>query len=261
MRTLSELLPFLNQLGRRPNRALSQSFLVDPNIVRKIVDLAVVRDGDSVFEIGPGAGALTSELMQRGAKLIAVEKDPVLAVALQARGVRLFSCDILDFDWQMLHSQAPFKVVANLPYHITTPILELLLQHKSLFSSFTIMVQEEVALRMMARPGSSDYGALSLFMQFHTELIDSFLVSPSCFYPRPKIFSRVLHFLPKKSPLSEAALSTIRRTFQTRRKMLRTSLKDLLSQEEIEKGLLAAGASPQARPEELSLEQWCEFFS
>ena len=173
MSTLSELLPFLQQIGRRPSKTLSQNFLIDPNIVRKMADLAQVGK-EPILEIGPGAGALTCELLKRGAHLFAVEKDKVLATELEKRFAQehftLFPCDFLTFDLSQLRPYAPLKVVANLPYHITTPIFEKLLEHRHLFSTFTLMIQEEVAERIVAQPGSSAYGSLSLFLQFHTEL-------------------------------------------------------------------------------------------
>ncbi|HLB53161.1 MAG TPA: 16S rRNA (adenine(1518)-N(6)/adenine(1519)-N(6))-dimethyltransferase RsmA [Chlamydiales bacterium] len=263
MSTLSELLLFLERIGRRPNKSLSQNFLIDPNIVRKIVDLAAIQS-DSVLEIGPGAGALTEELLKRNVHLFAVEKDPILADELKKKFDKLtiFPCDILKFDLSSLCSYAPLKVVANLPYHITTPILEKLLCERDLFSSFTVMMQEEVAQRIQAKPGSKEFSSLSLFLQFHTAIQGSFKVSPSCFYPRPKVSSRVLHFSLKPPPIQEEAqlFSLIRKAFQMRRKMIRTSLQSFAPQEKITEALVAAKVSPNARPEELSLEQWIIVF-
>ncbi|MBI3900814.1 MAG: ribosomal RNA small subunit methyltransferase A, partial [Chlamydiia bacterium] len=223
-------------------------------------DAETMEEADYLFEIGPGAGALTTELLKRKAHLFAVEKDEVLARELKKKfpALTLFSSDILEFDFSLLRPHAPLKVVANLPYHITTPIFERLIQHRSLFSSFTVMIQDEVAEKIKAKPGSKEFGSLSLFLQFHTELQDSFKVAPTCFYPRPKVASKVLHLLLKTPPIQEETqlFTLIRQAFQMRRKMVRTSLQSLYSQEQIEQALLSAKVLPNIRPQELTLDQW-----
>jgi 16S rRNA (adenine1518-N6/adenine1519-N6)-dimethyltransferase len=262
---LSALLLFLEQIGRRPNRGLSQNFLVDENIALKIVRTAAVVTGDGVLEIGPGPGALTSHLLEAGAKVFAVEKDPVFArelFRLQTPDERLvsFHADFLDFNLSGL--PAPLKVVANLPYHITTPILEKLLEHRDLFSTLTIMIQSELATRIAAPAGSKDFSSLSLFLQFHTTTITSFRVSAACFYPKPKVDSKVIQLAIRPPPLEDSApfFVLVRRGFQQRRKMLRVSLQSLYPADSLERALLAAGAEPYARPEALSLEQWLDFY-
>lgn len=262
---LSELLLFLERIDRRPNRGLSQNFLIDDNIVSKIIQTANIVPGNKVLEIGPGPGALTSALLQAGATVHAVELDPVFSKELsrfQTPDGRLFSyqADFLKFDLSRL--TGPFKVVANLPYHITTPILEKLLEERDRFSTFTLMVQSELASRIQATVGSKDYGSLSLFLQFHTTLISSFKVAAPCFYPRPKVDSKVLHLSLREPPLKESApfFAIMRRTFQQRRKMIRVSLQSQFPADQIEKALLMAGAKADARPEALSLEQWLKFY-
>jgi 16S rRNA (adenine1518-N6/adenine1519-N6)-dimethyltransferase len=183
---LKELLAFLESVGRRPNKMLSQNFLIDQNVVEKIVKTAEIQN-ENILEIGPGPGALTSELLKTKGKVFAVEKDPVLARELnrfQNGHLTVFSEDILTFDFTQLQPFAPLKVIGNLPYHITTPIFEKLFQYRTLFSTFTVMIQEEVATKMGAHVGDDDYGSLSIFVQFHTTLLSSFKVSSGCFYPR-----------------------------------------------------------------------------
>lgn len=262
---LSELTAFLERIGRRPNRSLSQNFLIDENVAWKIVRTAAVAPGDAVLEIGPGPGALTSILLEAGAKVFAVEKDPVLAPELnrfQTPDERLvaFEADFLKFDFSKL--PAPLKVVANLPYHITTPILEQLLEHRNLFSALILMVQSELADRMAATAGSEDFSSLSLFLQFHTTLLSSFKVSASCFFPKPKVDSKVVHLALRTPPLADSApfFAVVRRAFQQRRKMIRVSLHSLYPADLVERALFAADAKPDARPEALSLDQWLTFY-
>jgi 16S rRNA (adenine1518-N6/adenine1519-N6)-dimethyltransferase len=262
---LSELLLFLQRIGRRPNRRLSQNFLIDKNIVLKIVGTAAVVPGDYVLEIGSGPGALTSCLLDAGANVFAIERDPVFArelSRLQTPDERLFtiSGDVLEVSFSKL--PAPMKVVANLPYHITTPILEKLLKARHLFSTLTIMVQSEVADRIAASAGSKDFSSLSLFVQFHTRIITSFKVASSCFYPKPKVDSKVVHLAMRTPPLEDSALffDLIHRGFQQRRKMLRVSLQTYYPADILEQALLAAGAASNSRPEALSLDQWLAFY-
>ena len=264
---LSELLSFLEKIDRRPSKGLSQNFLVDNNIIAKIIQTADVQPGDQVLEIGPGPGALTKALLDRGAKVIAIEKDKVLSHELdrfQTPDQRLSTlcADFLKAD--LLNLPSPLKVVANLPYSITTPIIEKILDHPDLFSSFTIMVQKEVAKRMIAQSGSKEFGSLSIFLAFYTTYHSSFSVSPSCFYPRPKVDSAVVRFdlrsqLFLKDP--NPFFSVVRKAFQQRRKMIGTSLKKIYPLSIIQEALLKSSSRIDARPESLSLEQWLQFHS
>ena len=263
---LSQLLTFLNRIDRRPNKRLSQNFLIDQNVGEKIVRTAAPVAGEIVLEIGPGPGALTSLLLEKGARVVAVEKDPVLAkelTRLQTPDGRLtvISDDFLTFDFSPLKPHRNIKVIGNLPYHITTPILEKLFDARELFSTFTIMIQSEVATRMMASCGSKMFSSLSLFVQFHTQVNHAFKVSPSCFYPRPKVESTVLQLELKPPPLEATThfFSIVRRAFQQRRKMILSSLQSLYRKELLDKALDAAGIKWNARPEELSLAEWLLF--
>ncbi len=261
--TRSELLQFLEQIGAFPKKGLSQNFLVDQNIVRKIVELAEVKNGDSVLEIGPGPGALTEALLAAGARVLAVEKDHLFAKHLlrfQTADERLqVECaDVLKFPFEQLTS-GRWKVVANLPYNITTPILEKLVGSASRFESFTLMMQKEVADRIQAKPSTKAFGSLTLFLQFHTRVHGAFAVAPTCFYPAPSVHSTVLRLNTRTPPaVDETQLfALIHRAFQQRRKMLTSSLREI--GKEVAEALVSIGVVRTARPEELSLEQWISF--
>lgn len=272
----SELLPFLRERGLHPKKGLSQNFLIDGNIIRKIVSAADVHEGDAVLEIGPGPGSLTQALLNAGAHVLAVEKDVPLAEALgrlQTTPQKLVirSHDIMDFPLE--EELVPFlqgcarkkaKVIANLPYHLTTPILIRFAQLHHLFDSITVMVQQEVARRMTASPSTSDYGSLTLFLRYYAEPHYAFTVSRNCFYPVPSVDSAVVVLTLKPGPLSgveeEAFFQMTRTAFKHRRKMLRASLKAIYPSTLVENALKAIGINPQARPEELSLEVFLALF-
>lgn len=258
---LSELIAFLNEHEARPKKSLSQNFLVDPNILKKIVQTAQIQPGDAVLEIGPGPGALTAALLNAGARVFAVEMDTLFASQLprfQTPDERLevFEADFLKFD--LLRLPPSLKVVANLPYHITAPILEKICEHSSRFTSLTLMVQKEVADRMAASSGSKQFGSLTVFLQFHAAVGRPFTVPPGCFYPRPKVDSAVIRLDFRKSPDVDQApfFSLVRQAFQQRRKMITTSIQKLYPIEIIRAALASFGANPLARPEDLSLPEW-----
>lgn len=254
---LSELIPFLKRLDAHPKKRLSQNFLIDPNIAKKIVQIAEIHPGDKVLEIGPGAGALTASLLAAGAQVYAVELDAVLAQELHRfQNLSIFQDDFLQFPLEKLPS--PLKVVANLPYHITTPILEKLCNSHSQFTSLTLMVQKEVADRMTASPGSKEFSSLALFLQFYTRLHRPLKVPASCFYPRPKVDSAVVRLDVQTPPPIDPApfFALVRQAFQQRRKMISTSLRNPA----IKKVLGAIGENPDARPEDLSLEKWLRLY-
>jgi 16S rRNA (adenine1518-N6/adenine1519-N6)-dimethyltransferase len=257
-----ELLSFLESIGARPKKGLSQNFLIDEEVLSKIVELASIQPGDYVLEIGPGPGALTRKLLQAGAHLLAIEKDSLFAhhlPRLQTPDKRLETLcgDFLTYPIDSLPPRK-WKVVANLPYNITTPILERLCEHASQFESFTIMVQKELADRMKAKPGTKAFGSLTLFLQFYTRYIGSFLVPPQSFYPAPSVNSTVLRLDTRTPPDIDpnTLFPLIHKAYQQRRKMLSTSLKTLSPH--IPVYLESMGLSSKARPEELSLDQWIE---
>lgn len=262
----SELHSFLNSLGVHPKKSLGQNFLIEKNIIQKILQVAEISSGDLVLEIGPGPGALTEALLEKGAKVIAVEKDEIFAKALKTRlqnhPLEVHPEDILNFSPKnSLKEKA--KIVANLPYQITSPILAKFLPLYSLFTSMTVMVQEEVAQRITAKPGTRAWNSLALLSNYHSAPEYSFRVGKNLFYPAPKVDSAVVHMpLQPPRPISDEKRFFLmtRSAFQQRRKMIRSSLKKLYASQMIEQALHEIDRSPKTRPEELSLEQFIALF-
>lgn len=257
----SELIAFLNEIGAAPKKSLSQNFLIDKNVVKKILLTADIQPGDLVLEIGPGTGALTKELLNAGATVFAIEKDTLFAAALSRlqttdKRLTVYCADALEFPLNKIPFQ---KVVANLPYHITTPLLERFFSCD--FTSLTLMVQKEFAQRIFANSGTKEFGSLTLFTQYYTKLKTHFTVPPSCFYPKPSVDSSVIHLHshPKRPDNAELFFLVMRRAFQQRRKMLSTSLQEFTSLENIKASLKSLQLREDARPEMLSLDQWLLF--
>ncbi len=263
------LIAFLSENGLYAKKSASQNFLVDENIVHKILKEAKVLPGDLILEIGPGPGALTEALLKMGCRVCAVEKDPKLAELLRRLCpdeslLQIFSEDFLEFPVEeFLQKNLPpgkkAKVVANLPYHITTPILTKLVPLHSLLSDLVVMVQKEVAERCIAKEGEENYSSLSLFLQFFTKPKYGFTVEPTCFLPKPSVQSAIIHFELKESPAvadQNFLFELIRTSFGKRRKMLRTSLKEILPSAFVEEALKKQKLNPLCRPEELSLNQF-----
>lgn len=251
---------FINELGVHAKKRLSQNFLIDRNILEKIVTTAQVRPGDLVIEIGPGPGALTETLLNAGAEVIAIEMDREFAAQLSRLGssdkLKVFQADFLAFPL-LDQITRPAKVVANLPYHITTPILQKLLPLYPRLTSLTLMVQKEFGERMVAKPRSSAYSSLSLFVQYYSEAKQCFTVRPGCFFPKPTVDYCVVHLdLKEVQGDTEGFFAITRRAFNQRRKMLKTSLKELFPVAETEKALLKLNLPISVRPEELSLEDF-----
>lgn len=268
----SELQKFLDEIGATPNKKLSQNFLIDGNIIRKILLVSNVTPNETVLEIGPGPGALTEALLKAGASVIAVEKDSLFAQSLERfktspSDLEVHCSDILTFPLEpailpRLSPDSKAKVIANLPYHLTSPILGKLVPLHYLFESITVMVQQEVAMRMTATSGSSDYSSFSIFIRAYSTPSYAFTVSRNCFYPVPNVDSAIVTLTLRKPPLASHEVDTffkiVRSGFQQRRKMLRSSLKNMFPPNLIEEALTAIGESPLARPEELSLEKFLE---
>jgi 16S rRNA (adenine1518-N6/adenine1519-N6)-dimethyltransferase len=266
----SELQAFLKAQGMHAKKRLSQNFLIDGNIIQKIVNTASVSKSDFIIEIGPGPGALTEALLERGAFVTAIEMDALYATALERlqtpeNRLEIICNDVLKFpivDFLQNHSRK-FKVVANLPYHITTPILTLLLPLYRWIESLTIMVQKEFADRIIAKRKTSEYSSFTIFLQFYATVGKSFTVSPNCFYPRPKVHSSVVHCHLHPSLLQtnvDDFFQLTRTAFGKRRKMLRASLKDLYGIEKIELALVKIGYPVTARPEELTVDDFISLF-
>ena len=256
-------------------KKFGQNFLVDANVLDNIVSAAEIESDDFVLEIGPGMGSMTQVLCERAKKVIAVEIDkkliPVLEETLAAYdNVRVINEDILKTDINEFvreNDGKPIKIVANLPYYITTPLIMQLLESKSMLKSITVMVQSEVAERMQASPGSKDYGALSLAVQFYANPKVVMRVSPECFMPKPNVESSVIRLeCFEESPLKvvdeKLMFKLIRASFNQRRKTLANGIKNAsfldYSREDVLKALEKMDLSETVRGEALSLRQFAE---
>ncbi|MBR1553287.1 MAG: 16S rRNA (adenine(1518)-N(6)/adenine(1519)-N(6))-dimethyltransferase RsmA [Schwartzia sp.] len=249
------------------SRRLGQNFLISPGVVRAVVEAAEIENGDRVLEIGPGIGTLTQGLLEAGAEVTAVELDKKLPAVLAEtlRGyehLKVVQGDILKTDIPALMGDHPFKVAANLPYYITTPILLSLLEQSLPITHIVTMVQKEVAERMTARPGGKDYGALSVAVQYHTEPEIVLDVPPSCFFPAPEVDSAVIACTVRQTPAvavqdEKLFFHVVKASFGQRRKTLSNALKPLgFSKAQIEDALLGAGIDSTRRGETLSLEEF-----
>lgn len=260
----------LNKYNFRFSKTLGQNFLIDGNIVRKIVASADIKEVDNVLEIGPGIGTLTEELAFRAKKVLTIEIDKrlegLLAETLPYENVKVIFEDFLKIDLRDLINQEfhneKFKVVANLPYYITTPIIEKLIMAGDKLESLTIMVQKEVANRFTAKPSTKDYGSLSVFIQFFCKASYEFTVPKNVFMPKPNVDSAVVKLEIKDDlPLidREEFFKLVRATFSKRRKTLVNSLtksKLKIEKEVVLKALAGAGISENARSESLSIEDF-----
>ena len=256
--------------GRRPLKSLGQNFLVDRNIIDKIIRSADIDPQDAVLEIGPGRGALTEHLVQRAGRLVLVEYDHALAASLAERyqdepRVTVVDADILTVDLIHLLGEDPaaWKVVANLPYNISSPVLFKLLEYRALFSRMVLMLQREVGERLVAAPGCSDYGVTTALLGLWFDMRREFIVPPGCFHPRPKVDSAVISFVPLVKPRVEVGSEeTYRRVvkgaFAMRRKTLANCLKatKLADVEELNRVLDICGIDGQRRGETLSLDEF-----
>lgn len=219
----------------RAKKSLGQNFLKDPYYLRKITDAAQIGPGDQVLEIGPGLGHLTRELALRARTLIALELDDRLIPQLRQdfkdnQNVTIIHGDALDYRYETLSGS--WKVVANLPYYISTPIIQRLLACGNRFTSLTLMLQKEVAERIAASPGGKEYGFLSVLVQFQTVPRIEFMVPPGAFVPKPEVDSAVITLAMRESPAVAVRdrtffIRVIKAAFSQRRKTLRNSLKQL----------------------------------
>lgn len=269
----TELHQFLNEEGIRAKKALSQNFLIDGNILQKIISAAKIEKGDLVIEIGPGPGVLTQALLAAGADVCAIEKDSHFAATLsrlQTEDNRLtvIEDDALDFPYESflrkhLSEGRRAKVVANLPYQISTPIISMLAPLHACIESLTVMVQKELAERFVSEKDTSEYSSFTLFLSYYSTPHYCFTVKPTCFFPRPSVHSAIVRLDLKQPPhvSSETDFFKLTRTaFQHRRKMLRASLKELYPPEKVESCLAALGLDHRSRPEQLSLHEFISLF-
>ena len=257
-------------------KRFGQNFLIDAHVLEKIVSAAGITKDDCVLEIGPGIGTMTQYLAESAGQVIAVEIDtnllPILADTLKDySNVKVINQDILKVDINELvkeyNNGRPIKVVANLPYYITTPIIMGLFESNVTIDNITVMVQKEVADRMQVGPGSKDYGALSLAVQYYASPYIVANVPPNCFIPRPNVGSAVIRLTRYQEPPVQVKdpklmFKLIRASFNQRRKTLQNGLNNSpeisFSKEEITKAIESLGVSPSVRGEALSLEQFAQ---
>ena len=257
-------------------KKFGQNFLIDTTVLDRIISSAEITKEDCVLEIGPGIGTMTQYLAEHAGSVVAVEIDkaliPILEETLQDYdNVTVINDDILKVDINRLVEEKnggrPIKVVANLPYYITTPIIMGLFESRVPLKSITIMVQKEVADRMQVGPGTKDYGALSLAVQYYASPYIVANVPPNCFIPRPNVGSAVIRLTRYQEPPVQVKdpklmFKLIRASFNQRRKTLQNGLNNSpeisFSKEEITKAIESLGVSPSVRGEALSLEQFAQ---
>ena len=262
-----EIHRLLSEHGIHPSKALGQNFVADPNTVRRIARLAGVGSGSHVLEIGPGLGSLTLALLETGADVVAVEIDRRLTAALRAllpaaAPVRVIEGDALRLDWLAWFEgaeDAPWTLVANLPYSVATPVVLHALEEAPVIGSALVMVQREVADRLVATPNTAAYGAVSVRVAYFAEATIVGQVPASVFIPRPKVESSLVRVVRRPRPAVDPALvsyqrfdAVVRAGFGHRRKMLRRSLAGVVEPAAFE----AAGVAPTARAEDLDVASW-----
>jgi len=252
----------------KADKNLGQNFLVEESVVNRIAKAAELTPEDTVLEIGPGIGTLTQALAMTGASVVSVELDKRLIPVLQEtvgayENVRVVQGDILKINILETVQAEPFKVCANLPYYITTPIIMNLLEQKLPIERLVVMVQKEVAERMTASPGGREYGAISVAMQYYTEPKIAFIVKAGSFLPAPKVDSAVLVCKKRSTPPVDVPdenvfFKVVAAAFSVRRKMLTNSLKNMggLTGEQVKSWLDRAGIDGKRRAETLSLEEF-----
>jgi len=271
MLTKTELKKIFEEYSFAPLKRFGENYLVDRNIKDKIIREAGISGADTVLEIGPGLGALTLDLAGSGAQVFAVEKDPKAFRILQDLvlekypNLRLFNGDILKFDIEKTIPAEKIKVLGNLPYYITTPIMEYLIERRHLIASALVVMQKEVAGRLKALPGTKEYSSLSCFAQYYTKPEYLHTIKHASFYPEPEVDSGLVRLTMLDEPSvkvrdEELFFKIIRGSFNQRRKSIinslsreavlgrpKTDLTDLLGRAEVD---------PASRPEDLSLRDF-----
>jgi 16S rRNA (adenine1518-N6/adenine1519-N6)-dimethyltransferase len=262
--TPSQTRDLLDTLGHRPRKPLGQNFLIDGNIVRKSLQLAGVQPNDTVIEIGPGLGTLTEALLEKGARVHAVELDSLLTAHLRQSLLprfpdtfHLLEGDAVDHPLAGCDTGTSLKIVANLPYAITSPWMENLLTGL-LPECMVLMMQKEAADRLTAQPGSKAYSAVSIFLSAAYERSHLHKVARSCFYPVPGVDSCLLHLVRKAQPVtfSKGSRELIRSLFTQRRKQIRALMAPYPHLQPWLDQLPGFGASPASRPEAIPLKAY-----
>ena len=268
----AEIKALLERHGFRFSKALGQNFLIDPSVPRRIAEASLADAGTLALEVGPGVGCLTAELARRAGQVVAIELDGALRGVLaetlgEYQNVEIVWGDAAKLDLAGIVRERAGAlrplVCANLPYSVTTPLLAAFIE-AGCFELMTVMIQREVALRLAARPGTKDYGAFTVFVNWHCEVRRLFDVPPECFMPRPRVTSSVVTLTPRAEPpcgVADEALMfrCVRAAFSQRRKTLSNALTNGLggfTREAVLAALEAAGISPQARGETMSAEDF-----
>jgi 16S rRNA (adenine1518-N6/adenine1519-N6)-dimethyltransferase len=257
--------------GLSPRKRFGQNFLVRSDLAQRIVEQARIRDEDVVVEIGAGAGALTAYLAGRAARVVAIEKDDGLVELLREEmgaipNLEIVHADVLEVDLAAVaerHHAVTLAVIGNIPYNITTPILERLFEQRRVVRSAVLLVQKEYAERLAAAPGSPEYGSLTLFARYHAVLEPLMTLKAAAFWPRPEVDSMLVRFLMRERPPVEVGdeerlFRIIRGSFQMRRKQLLNTLEATLDlpKEKIERLARHARVDPRRRGETLSLDEF-----
>jgi len=246
-------------------RPLGQHFLSDLDTARQIVRLADLSPGGHVVEIGPGKGVLTHDLIRAAGTLTALEIDPRLCAQLKKKfggfeQFHLVEADALKFDYSACAPR--FQVVSNLPYYAATPILKRLIHYRQYIDNMTLMLQREVAERIVAEPGTRDYGSLTVLVQFHCEAVCLLQVGRQCFHPPPRVDSTVIRLTPRAQPAAEVRdvktfFNLVQAAFFHKRKTLKNNLKGLNRQFEVDLSKIEqAGIDPTRRAEQLTLGEF-----
>lgn len=262
----------MNRLPLPPLKALSQNFLRNPAMARKLVDRLAVTSSDSVVELGAGQGAMTFFLAERAARVLAVEIDAGLADRLREqvkisgkRNIEILHQDILKTDWNEWYNRiaAPFFMVGNLPYHISTPILFKLIENRALLKGAYVMLQKEVADRLMAQAGTKEYGVMAILIGYYAKIRSLMHLAPSSFFPRPKVASTFIELLfrPEPTPRIEDEKLfqwVVHGAFGQRRKQIKNALTadDRFPVSMIVKALELSQTNPQCRGETLTIAQF-----
>jgi len=268
MLTKSQLKEIFAERNFSPLKRFGENYLIDGNIKDKIINEAGISKDDVVLEIGPGLGALTIDLAESGAEIFAVEKDRKAFAILSALAgdkfpnLKMINADILKFDLKNIHCAAGIKVLGNLPYYITTPIIEFLISNRRFIRSILVVMQKEVAKRLMAGPGDGDYSSVSCFAQYYTKPVYIYTIKRASFYPAPEVDSALvrLEILDRPSvAVNDERLffMIVRGAFNQRRKSIINSLsrKAVLNRakSEVSEILRNIGIDPGSRPEDLGL--------
>ncbi|MBL4681406.1 MAG: 16S rRNA (adenine(1518)-N(6)/adenine(1519)-N(6))-dimethyltransferase RsmA [Pseudomonadales bacterium] len=242
----------------RARKRFGQNFLHDQNLIRKIVNAINPKPEDHVIEIGPGRGALTALLLKSGCQLDVIEIDRDLASELREKHPQLnvIESDVLKFDFSQIEGSRPLRIVGNLPYNISTPLLFKLFNQIDSIRDMYFMLQLEVVNRLTAEHSHSDYGRLSVMSQYYCQSEKLFTVPPEAFIPRPKVMSAIVRLTPqnKKNDFTDTEVlrKILIQAFSMRRKTIRNALKGYVTAEDI----IALGLDPRARPENLSLSNY-----